>query len=197
MRKSWMWLGLACTLAIWTPAVRAQGGQWMSLPPFPEPHEEVIGQGANGKMYVFAGLVSAPIWLPVGMVYEYDPPANKWTKKKPMALPAHHLALAELNGKIYVFGGFTGVHSGLAAWIPENNSFEYDPVNDTWKELAPMPTKRGAAVAGTVDGKIYVIGGATTVPGATNPAIHPTYAQRVLNTVEEYDPKTNKWRERA
>ena len=41
-------------------------------------------------MYVFAGLVSAPVWLPVGMVYEYDPAANTWTKKKPMALPAHH-----------------------------------------------------------------------------------------------------------
>ena len=67
----------------------------MSLPPFPEPHEEVIGQGANGKMYVFAGLVSAPVWLPVGMVYEFDPATNKWTKKKPMALPAHHLALTE------------------------------------------------------------------------------------------------------
>ncbi len=97
-------------------------------------------------MYVMAGLVSAPIWLPVGMVYEYDPGANTWTKKKPMALPAHHVALTEYNGKIYVFGGFTaGKVNNLAAWTPINNSFEYDPVKDTWKELAPMPIKRGAA----------------------------------------------------
>jgi N-acetylneuraminic acid mutarotase len=201
MRKSrmWLWLGvLAVNLAIWTPADNAQGGQWMNLAPFPEPHEEVIGQGANGKMYVFAGLVSAPIWLPVGMVYEYDPPANKWAKKKPMALPAHHLALTELNGKIYVFGGFTeGKIGNLAAWTPINNAFEYDPVNDSWKALAPMPTKRGAAVAAMVGGKMFVIGGATTAPGATNPAIHPTVAQRVLSTVEEYDPETNTWRARA
>src|ERR1700733_16060945 len=103
MRKNLMrlWLaGLAIHLAVWVPAACAQGGKWVSLTPFPEPHEEVIGQGANGKMYVFAGLVSAPIWLPVGMVYEYDPPTDKWTKRKPMALPAHHLALTELNGKI-------------------------------------------------------------------------------------------------
>jgi len=180
MRKNWMWLWLAVNLAIWAPAVHAQGGHWVNLAPFPEPHEEVIGQGANGKMYVFAGLVSAPIWLPVGMVYEYDPPANKWTKKKPMALPAHHLALTELNGKIYVFGGFTE-----------------GKIGNSWKALAPMPTKRGAAVAATVAGKMYVIGGATTAPGATNPAIHPTVAQRVLSTVEEYDPETNTWRTRA
>ena len=194
----WLWLGvLSVNPAIWAPDAHAQG-QWMNLAPFPEPHEEVIGQGANGKMYVFAGLVSAPIWLPVGMVYEYDPPANKWTKKKPMALPAHHLALTELNGKIYVFGGFTeGKIGNLAAWTPIDNAFEYDPVSDSWKALAPMPTKRGAAVAATVGGKMYVIGGATTAPGATNPAIHPTVAQRVLSTVEEYDPAANTWRTRS
>ena len=72
------------------------GGKWMDLMPFPEPHEEVIGQAANGEMYVFAGLVSVPVWQPVGMVYEYDPPANKWTKKKVMPFPAHHLSCASV-----------------------------------------------------------------------------------------------------
>jgi len=96
-------LGLSCLcltafFALSVPTARAQG-KWVDLPPFPEPHEEVIGQAANGKMYVFAGLVSAPVWLPVGIVYEYDPAANKWTKKQPMALPAHHLALTELDGE--------------------------------------------------------------------------------------------------
>src|ERR1700719_5306653 len=124
MRKNWMWLALVLNLALWPSATRAQGGQWVSLPPFPEPHEEVIGQAANGKMYVFAGLVSAPVWLPVGIVYEFDPAANTWAKKKPMALPAHHLALTEYNGKIYVFGGFTaGKIGNLAAWTPINDAF--------------------------------------------------------------------------
>src|SRR5579862_6087423 len=104
-------------LSVLAPAAYAQGGKWLSLPPFPEPHEEVIGQGANGKMYVFAGLVSAPIWLPVGMVYEFDPATSKWTKKKPMALPAHHLAFTEYKGKIYAFGGFVYPQSGPAAWV--------------------------------------------------------------------------------
>jgi N-acetylneuraminic acid mutarotase len=184
-------------LVLTLPAAQAQG-KWVSLPPFPEPHEEVIGQGANGKMYVFAGLVSAPVWLPVGMVYVFDPAANTWQKRKPMALPAHHLALTEYNGKIYVFGGFiAGTVDKLSAWTPIDNAFEYDPVNDSWKALAPMPVKRGAAVAATVGDKMYVIGGVTTAPGATNPAIRPNTPQRVLATVQEYDPKTNTWQERA
>ena len=194
-----LWIAaLAIPLTVSVPAAQAQG-KWMDLAPIPEPHEEVIGQPANGKMYVFAGLVSAPIWLPVGMVWEFDPATNVWTKKKPMATPAHHLALTEANGKIYIFGGFTEgkVLNNLAAWTPINNAYEYDPAADSWKALAPMPTKRGAAVAARVGDKIYVIGGATTAPGATNPSIHPAIPQRVLNLVEEYDIKTNEWRERA
>jgi N-acetylneuraminic acid mutarotase len=182
---------------LWIPAAHAQAGKWTNLAPFPEPKEEVMGEAAEGKMYVFAGLVSAPIWLPVGFVYEYDPSANKWTKKKPMALPAHHISCIEYNGKIYVFGGFVAPTQGIPAWVPINNSFEYDPAKDSWKALAPMPTKRGATVAAVAGDKIYVIGGATTAPGETNPAIHPTYPQRVLSTVQEYDPKTNTWRERS
>ena len=198
-------VGLACRrlgaltilFSLYLPTAFSQG-KWVNLAPFPDPHEEVFGQAANGKIYVFAGLVSAPVWQPIGMVYEYDPATDKWTKKKPMALPSHHIALTEYNGKVYVFGGFTAGKVGdLSAWTPVNNAFEYDPVQDSWRELAPMPTKRGAAVAATVGDKMYVLGGATTAPGATNPAIHPTTPQRVVGTVEEYDPKTNKWRERA
>ena len=42
----------------------------------------------------------------MGIVYEYDAAADKWTKKTSMPVPAHHAALAEYRGKIYVFGGF-------------------------------------------------------------------------------------------
>ena len=125
-RSTWLWrVMLGCSLPVWIAAVQAQApaGKWVSIAPFPEPKEEVTGVAANGKMYVMAGLVSAPIWLPVGMVYEYDPGANTWTKKKPMALPAHHVAITEYNGKIYVFGGFVGVTSGIPAWVPIDNSF--------------------------------------------------------------------------
>src|SRR5512141_3055692 len=109
-------------LSVLAPAAFAQGGKWINLPPFPEPHEEVIGQGANGKMYVFAGLVSAPIWLPVGMVYEFDPANSQWTKKERMALPGRHLALTGWGGKIDVFGGVTeGKVGKLAAWPPVDN----------------------------------------------------------------------------
>jgi N-acetylneuraminic acid mutarotase len=60
-----------------------------------------------------------------------------------------------------------------------------------------MPTKRGSPVAATVNNKIYVIGGASTHPGSSEPAVHPARPHRALSTVEEYDPATNTWRGRS
>lgn len=185
-------LSLVLTLA--HASVFAQG-RWIKLAPFPEPAEELLGAAAGGKLYVFAGL--APGWKPKSMVYEYDPATDKWTKKKPMALASHHVAITEHKGKIYAFGGFVLPASGPAAWQPTDQAFEYDPATDNWKALAPMPTKRGAAGAASVGDKLYVIGGASMLPNSKEQSIHPTRAHRSMTTVEEYDPATNTWRERS
>ena len=185
----------ALVVSMMTAAVCAQEGKWVKLAPFPEPGEEVYGIAAGGKLYVFGGI--APVWKPRGLVYEYDPASDKWAKKKPMSLPSHHVALAELNGKIYVFGGFVLPQSGPPAWQPIDNAWEYDPVSDSWKTLAPMPTKRGSPVAAVVGGKIYVIGGAAPHAGSNETAIHPARPHRSVATNEVYDPATNSWAARS
>ena len=137
---------------------------------------------------------------PAGVNYEYDPATDKWTKKKSMPRPAHHAALAAANGKIYVMGGFvppedTPIPVG-GAWQPIDDAWEYDPAADSWKSLAPLPGKRGSAVAVEVGGKIYVIGGATTVEGSKDPFFTFFGPSRVLSTNDVYDPATNKWESR-
>ena len=185
------------TMLAWAavmPSAYAQG-KWTTLAPFPEPAEEILGTAAAGRMYVFAGL--APVWKPIGLVYEYDPATNQWTKKKPMALPSHHVAFTEYHGKIYGFGGFAYPSSGPASWVPINNAWEYDPATDIWKALAPMPSKRGSAVAAAVGDKIYVLGGVGNIPGSAETALNQTTPQASVGTVEEYDPEKNTWRERS
>ncbi len=182
------------TLSATVPKASAQA-KWEKLAPFPEPAEEILGVAAAGRMYVFAGLV--PLWKPKGLVYEYDPSSNHWTKKKPMALPSHHVAFTEYHGKIYAFGGFVYPTSGPAAWVPINNAWEYDPAADSWKALAPMPSKRGSPVAAAVGDKIYVIGGVSVLPGSGETALGFNVPQASVGTVEEYDPAKNTWRERS
>jgi N-acetylneuraminic acid mutarotase len=189
----WLVAGLV-GMILAEPAAYGQG-KWLKLAPFPQPAEEISGATAGGRMYVFAGL--APIWKPVGMVYEYDPRTDKWTKKRPMALPSHHVAFTEFRGKIYAFGGFVLPESGPPGWTPINNAWEYDPAADTWQALAPMPSKRGSSLAAVVGDRIYVIGGATTIPGSKETAVYPTRPHMSVGTVEEYDPASNTWRERS
>src|SRR3989442_15378030 len=60
-----------------------------------------------------------------------------------------------------------------------------------------MPTKRGSPVAAVVGDKLYVIGGATTLPGSRETAVHPARPHVSVGTVEEYDPAMNTWRPRS
>ena len=170
---------------------------WKKAAPFPEPDEELYGVSCNGKMYVIGGWGDGKAR---GANYAYDPATDKWTKKKSMPRPAHHAALASYNGKIYVSGGFiapqnTQIPTG-GAWQPVEDVWEYDTAADSWKALAPMPTKRGAAVAAEVGGKIYVIGGATTAEGSKDPFFTFMGPSQVLSTNEVYDPATNRWETR-
>jgi N-acetylneuraminic acid mutarotase len=170
---------------------------WKKGAPFPEPDEELYGVAVNGKLYVIGGWGDGKAR---GANYEYDPATDKWTKKSPMPRPAHHAALAAVNGKIYAFGGFvapanTAVPVG-AAWEPIAEAWEFNPATDAWKPLAPLPGKRGSAIAAEVGGKIYVIGGATTMEGSKDPFFTAFGPARVLGTNQVYDPATNKWETR-
>jgi len=189
-------IAVASLVLLLLPSAHAQ--KWSRLAAFPEPAEELYGITAGGKLYVFGGQSQG--WRSHGLVYEYDPESDRWTKKKPMVQPLHHVALAESNGKIYVMGGFVSPPDDQRAWAPVDDAWEYDPANDTWKALAPMLSKRGAAVAAVVGGKIYVIGGAGTHTGSSETAIRRTPGRpslhRAVATVDEYDLATNSWRER-
>ncbi len=191
-------LALIASLVFCTAALAQMPiNPWKKAAPFPMPDEELYGTAVNGKMYVIGGWDEGKA---AGINYEYDPATDKWTQKKGMPRSAHHAAIATANGKLYVIGGFvppkdTQIPTG-GAWEPIADVWEYDPAADSWKSLAPLPTKRGAAVAVEVGGKIYVIGGATTVAGSKDPYFTFFGPSLVLTTNEVFDPATNKWESR-
>ncbi len=172
-------------------------GHWEAAAPLPIAMEEAVGLTVGGKLYVIQGLTNGG-FTGMGVVYMLDPATNAWVQKKPMPIPSHHSMTAVLNDKVYVFGGFLQPGKDLA-WQPIDDAWEYSPDTDSWKAIARLPSKRGAGAAVVVNGKIYVIGGATTLPGASDPAIRfdGKPHDMCVGTVDEYDPATNSWRSRA
>ena len=121
----------------------------------------------------------------VSFAQQQIPKGGKWEKKADMPTMRSDLAAAAVGGKIYAMGGRNspaGPHGRLA--IVE----EYNPPSDTWKKVADMPTARARFVAAAVNGKIYVLGGVTTVKRRDGKLI-----AKSVKAVDEYDPATNTW----
>jgi hypothetical protein len=93
-----------------------------------------------------------------------------WTVKA--SLPYHQGdgTAAIYNNEIYVFGGhYMGVSD------PRNEAYKYNPLTDTWTQLANMPTARWGPVAVECNGLIHVFagesGGALAKHEVYNPAL--------------------------
>ena len=117
------------------------------------------------------------------VVEEYDPITDTWMKKSDIPTPRSAHSADVVNGKIYVIGGWDG-HTELSTVE------EYDPATDTWTQKTNMPTARDDFSTGVVNGKIYAIGG--TVVGEIWEGV-PVF----LSSVEEYDPVTDTWTQKA
>src|SRR5437763_985425 len=101
-------VALSLQLILGTPAANAQGGKWVSLTPFPEPHEEVIGGATTAPGATEAAIHPTIAQRVLNTVEEYDPEGNTWRTRAAMPTPRNHTAAGVVNGKIYVIGGRIG-----------------------------------------------------------------------------------------
>ncbi len=124
---------------------------------------------AGDKFYLIGGRGSKPVNI-------YDPTSNTWTGGATPPIELYDFQAVELNGLIYVIGAFT------TGDLPADSVYIYNPIADTWHTGSQIPParRRGGAAAVVHQGKIYLIGGASTPAGAT-----------VL--VDAYHPTTNTW----
>ncbi|KRX89002.1 Influenza virus NS1A-binding -like protein [Trichinella pseudospiralis] len=111
----------------------------------------------------------------------YDVANNEWTDYISMSCERGRFNAAASGNEIYIVGGSDGSNDLNTA---EMIVFGKGLNNDKWKRLANLPSARsnaGRAEAGCAvyNGKIYVIGGCD--------------GWEKLNTVEVYDPTSNKW----
>jgi len=188
---------------------------WRTVTPMTTTRDSFATAVVDGKIYAIGGEVR------LSSVEEYNSSTDSWRNVAPMPTGREALTAAAVDGKIYAIGGGIGPIGGASA---TRTVEEYEPITDSWRKVADMPTARYALAAATVNGKIYAIGGRPldvgiveeydpSTDGWRRVADMPTarvdlaaamvdgkiyviggYDGSRLRTVEEYDPKTDSWR---
>ncbi|MGH2659736.1 MAG: Kelch repeat-containing protein, partial [Actinomycetota bacterium] len=148
-------------------------GCWSTKQPLPVQLLDAGGTALDGKSYVVGGKTSSG---PQSTMHIYDPASDTWATGPDLPGPAvENPAVVAWDGKLYAFGGSTAPFSGAVS-----SAAVYDPAQNAWTSLTPMPTARSGAAAQAIGGLIYVAGG-MGADGAS------------LNTFEVYDPQTDSW----
>ena len=153
---------------------------WTINTQIPTPRNSLGVCVVNEKIYAVGGFnlgLEGGNSLP--SVEMYDPDTDTWSTKTDMPTGRDNFSCCVVAGKIYVIGGFhaVGVNFDVVPTVEE-----YDPETDAWTTKTPMPTARWGQAVHVVNGKIYIIGGATDYPPKND-----------IGTVEEYDPATDTW----
>lgn len=136
--------------------------------------QETAVVALDGKIYVLGGF-DASIAV-VSAVRIFDTASCSWSDGPPLPKAVHHANAAVADDTIYVLGAIQGTSftalGDVWAWKPSSET--------AWSTKAVMPagSERGAAVAGTIAGKIYVAGG---LRGSAQP------------TLSAYDVASNTW----
>ncbi len=197
LRSRWfLAAGAALATCIAASAAFAQGN-WTALAPVigstgdPTPVEGMaVGRVAQTIIGAYGYAPSDPASenTLTNLTRLYDMSTNTWHLGANAPEPKRkELTYGEttFDGMFYAVGGVDAFATAL------NNLERYDPVNNTWTTLSPMPTARSGAAGAFLGnelspgGNLYVIGGRTTAGGPCSGA--------AMNTVERYDTVTDTW----
>ncbi|XP_060075655.1 kelch-like protein 2 [Ylistrum balloti] len=160
--------------------------RWIFVKPMTVARLGMGGAVKDGTLYVVGGYgesVDSKSGLPVlGSVEVYDPRENVWTSKKDLRMPRCHGNLVSVNGQLFLCGGairsFTTNDSVLTSVAAID---VYNKRSDVWEHKTDMVLARHFTGSAVIGGKIYIIGGVSTVAG------------RILRSIECYDAINDVW----
>jgi Kelch motif protein/dockerin type I repeat protein len=128
---------------------------WKAAAPCPQPIARYGFVQVGEDMYVISGITNN--FVIVNSVWRYNTTTNVWTSLADIPVASYMPAAAYLDGKIYVADGYYG----------KNRMRIYDIATNTWATGSHRPqdhaSSSSGAAAGAFDGKVYLIGGGSSV----------------------------------
>ena len=134
-------------------------GAWAERAPLPNPRSHLGAAVAGGKIYAVGGQHFAN----EGAVHQkalhvYDPERDVWETRAELPFAVSHATSSTLvvegaESKILVVGGEKAHNDHL------DTVLVYTPRTDTWTQLAPLPIKANAGVAGLIGQDLFFANG--------------------------------------
>ncbi|HEY7070920.1 MAG TPA: hypothetical protein VH479_12435 [Acidimicrobiales bacterium] len=132
-------------------------GTWQSPYPNLPTYRTVLGlaQDQDGNLHAIGG--TGADGNPTNLQEEYEPEFGNWQTASPMPTPRSSPAVAVIGTQLFAIGGYTFTTNGPRQALGTNEML--DLTTGTWTTCSPMPTPRGLAAVGVMDGKIFIVGG--------------------------------------
>jgi len=133
---------------------------WGAAAPMPTARFNLAVASSGRRLYAMGGGDGVATFFHT--LERFD--SQAWEEVAPMPTARWGHAAVALGGRVYAVGGMRsndGVHEMTGACEV------YDPEQDAWQVLAPMPTGRCWLGAASLGGRIYAVGG-TTRAGAVD-----------------------------
>ena len=176
----------------------AEWNTWSSSTSMPYPRWDLGVASLGGKIYAVGGqrddlnVGGAAQFLASGEVYDHL--TNSWSTIAPMATNRARFGFVAAGGKLFAAGGWTvrdwppNAENGWTAtpiWFITNSVERYDPITDSWTEIASLPRGRVSFAMVALAGKLYAIGGTV----APSPFVTATCCgpEAVSTTAEVYN----------
>lgn len=124
----------------------------------------------DNYLYALGGWVGEDI---VASIERYDPHSDVWTEIGSLPEPRFSMGVVGYHGRIYLVGGCLQHKRYLSEIL------SYDPVTGNWRQHTCMSTPRSQMAVAVIGDYLYVVGGENR--------------HEILNTVERYSFRKNKW----
>jgi N-acetylneuraminic acid mutarotase len=140
---------------------------WTTAPNLPNARNHGGGAASGGSFYAIAGRHG---WNERSgadaAVHAFDPAKGTWTERAAIPGARSEIGASTMtldDERILVVGG------SLPGIVPSEDVLVYDPTDDVWSSLPPLPEPRKGAVAGQIGRQIVVTTGSPTSidPSAT------------------------------
>jgi N-acetylneuraminic acid mutarotase len=132
---------------------------WEQGTTLPSPRTQLgVVKDANGFIYALGGQTFPPTTDALDTNEAYDPYSETWSTREPLLDGRNEFGTAlGIDGNIYVIGGGQDYTNYSPPFF--GTTMVYDPLSDSWRLDANMPTPRKELAAVSVGASIYAIGG--------------------------------------